>query len=291
MIRSVARRLRTPAVEAETLRAYLHEIAQVPRLSAEEERQLAGRARAGDEDAVARLVEANLRFVVSFAKRYRGMGVAFLDLIHEGNLGLIEAARRFDPDRNVKFITYAVWWIRQAILHMLSDQTRIVSMPAKLAGPASRLASRVARLSAELQRPPTTHEVARDLAISDADADALIRMGGDDVSLSDRVGGSDDDDGRELGDLLPQQTVPAVVQELVHEAALGQLRRALRELDPRERSVMELRFGLHGGEALTLQEIGDRLGLSRERIRQIESRAKEKLRRDGRVSGVRNSLN
>lgn len=291
MIRAVARRERSPAAETETLRAYLSEIAKVPRLSVDEERQLGARARAGDEDAVARLVEANLRFVVSFAKRYRGMGVAFLDLIHEGNLGLIEAARRFDPARNVKFITYAVWWVRQAILHLLSDQTRIVSLPAKLSGPAARLAARVSRLSCELQRPPTTHEVAQDLAISDADAAALIRLGGDDVSLSDRVRGGDEEEGRELGDLLPQQMIPAVDLELVHEAALAQLRRALRDLDPRERAVMELRFGLWGGEALTLQEIGDRLGLSRERVRQIETRAKEKLRRDGRLSGVRSSLN
>jgi RNA polymerase primary sigma factor len=262
----------------------------VPRLSSDEEHALALRAREGDEAALQALVEGNLRFVVSFAKRYRGMGVPFLDLIHEGNLGLIEAGRRFDPARNVKFITYAVWWIRQAILHMLSDQTRIVSLPAKLSGPASRLAGRAAALSGVLQRSPTTHELAEDLDISDADVDALIRMGGDDVSLSDRVGVGDDA-GRELGDLLPQHVVPPVDTEMVHDAALGQLRRAMRDLDPREREVMELRFGLHGGEPLTLQEIGDKLGLSRERVRQIESRAKERLRRNRRLAGLTSSLN
>ena len=285
----VPRRRVDPAAEADTLRAYLREIAQVPRLTPDEEHAVAIVARQGDENALARMVEANLRFVVSYAKRYRGLGVPFLDLIHEGNLGLIEAARRFDPDRNVKFITYAVWWIRQAILHMLSDQTRIVSLPPKLSGPASRLATHVTRLSSELQRPPTTHELAEDLDISDADADALMRMGGDDVSLSDRIGRGED--GRELGDLLPQATVPAVDEELLHEAAFEQLRRAMRDLEPREREVMELRFGIGGEEARTLQEIGDHLGLSRERVRQIESRAKEKLRRNRRLAGVLSSLN
>jgi RNA polymerase primary sigma factor len=286
----VTRRLRDPSAEAETLRAYLQEIAKVPRLTPEEEHELGRRALQGDQAAVARLVEANLRFVVSFAKRYRGLGVPFLDLIHEGNLGLIEAARRFDPSRNVKFITYAVWWIRQAILHLLSDQTRIVALPAKLLGPKSRLPSHVSRLAQQLRRPPTTHEVAQDLDISDADADALIRLGGDDVSLSDRVGNGDDE-GRELGELLAQDAVPPVEVELLHEAAFDQLHKAMRDLDPRERQVMELRFGLGGDETRTLQEIGDRLGLSRERVRQIESRAKEKLRRHWRLKGVKNSLN
>jgi RNA polymerase primary sigma factor len=286
----VARRRIDPSAEAETLRAYLHEIAQVSRLTPDEEHALAVSASAGDEAALTHLVEANLRFVVSYAKRYRGLGVPFLDLIHEGNLGLIAAARRFDPERRVKFITYAVWWVRQAILHTLSDQNRIVSLPAKLSGPASKLAQHLTRLSEELHRAPTTHELAQDLDISDADADALIRICGDDVSLSEPVG-HNEDDGRELGDLLPQAIVPPVEVEMVHEAALDQVRRAMRELEPRERDVMELRFGLRGGECLTLQQIGDRLHLSRERVRQIESRAKEKLRRNRRLNGVLSSLN
>lgn len=278
-----------PSAEAATLRAYLHEIAKVPRVTPDEEQALAIRARAGDEAALTSLVEANLRFVVSFAKRYRGLGVPFLDLIHEGNLGLIEAGRRFDPGRHVKFITYAVWWIRQAILHLLSEQTRIVALPAKLSGPAARLADHVTRLSAELRRYPTTHEVAEDLDISDADADALLRMGANDVSLSDHVGHGDD--ARELGDLLPQAAVRPIDEALLQQAASDQLRRALADLDPREREVMELRFGLGGDDPRTLQEIGDRLGLSRERVRQLEGRAKEKLRRSRRLQGVRSSLN
>ena len=152
----MTKRSDNPSAEAETLRAYLSEIAKIPRLSVEEEREVGRQAQAGDEAALQRLVEANLRFVVSYAKRYRGLGVPFLDLIHEGNLGLIEAARRFDPSRNVKFITYAVWWIRQSLLHILSDQSRIFSVPAKLSGPASRLSQHLAALSTQLERSPTT---------------------------------------------------------------------------------------------------------------------------------------
>ena len=285
----MAKRGGDTSAEAETLGAYLREIGRIPRLTADEEQALAVCVRQGDDAAHSRLVEANLRFVVSVAKRYRGLGVPFLDLIHEGNLGLIEAARRFDPARHVKFITYAVWWVRQAILHVLSDQTRIVSLPDKLSGPASRLASHVLRLSSELNRTPTTHELAEDLDISDADADALIRIGGEDVSLNDRVGG--DEFNREVGDLLVQETVPPVDVEMMHEASIEQLRRAMNDLDPRERDVMELRFGLRGGDPRTLQEIGDLLAVSRERVRQIESRAMRKLRRNRRLLGVRSSLN
>src|SRR5436309_3901787 len=169
--------------DAGTLAAYLREIAKLPRLSVEEERDLGARIHwHRDDAALAHLVECNLRFVVSFAKRYRGLGVPFLDLIHEGNLGLIEAARRFDPSRNVKFITYAVWWIRQSMMHALSDQTRAFSFPPKLF--------------------------------------AALHAGADDVSLSDPVG---DDAGRELGDVLVQEQVAPVEAELIHQANLDEL--------------------------------------------------------------------
>jgi RNA polymerase primary sigma factor len=285
----VTKRSDNPSAEAETLRAYLSEIAKIPRLSVEEEREVGRLAQAGDEAALQRLVEANLRFVVSYAKRYRGLGVPFLDLIHEGNLGLIEAARRFDPNRNVKFITYAVWWIRQSLLHILSDQSRIFSVPAKLSGPASRLSQHLLALSTQLERTPTTQELANDLDISEADAGALLQISGDEVSLSDHIGGADDR--RELGDLLPQIMMPGVEDELVHEAVADQLHKAINELGPKERLVMRMRFGLEGGEPQTLQEIGDRLKLSRERVRQIESRAKEKLRRSVRLQGMKSALN
>jgi RNA polymerase primary sigma factor len=287
----VTKRSDNPSAEAETLRAYLTEIGKLPSVTVEQERELAVRIRQGDEAALRRLVEANLRFVVSYAKRYRGFGVGFLDLIHEGNLGLMEAARRFDPSRKVKFISYAVWWIRQSLLHILSDQSRIISVPAKLSGPASKLGRHRAALSTQLERSPTTQELADDLDISEADATALLQISGDEMSLNDRVGGGDQGHQREVGDLLEQVMMPQVEDELVHQAVVDQLRKAIAELGPKEREVMRLRFGLAGGEALTLQQVGECLKLSRERVRQIEARAKEKLRRSTRLQGVRSALN
>ena len=287
----VARRPIDPSAEAETLRAYLGEIGKIPVLTVDEERALGVLVRQGDEAALRRLVESNLRFVVSYAKRYRGLGVAFLDLIHEGNLGMMEAARRFDPARNVKFISYAVWWVRQALLHVLSDQSRIISVPSKLSGPASKLGRHLAALSTQLNRDPTARELADDLDISEGDAAALMQMSGEDVSLSDRVGSSGGHDRREVEDVLEQVMIPAVDEELVHEAVVDQLRKAVAELGKKERDVMRLRFGLNGGDPKTLQEVGDRLKLSRERVRQIESRAKDKLRQSTRLQGVKSSLN
>jgi RNA polymerase primary sigma factor len=235
--------------DAGTLAVYLREIAKLPRLTADEERSLGaciqrGRGEAAD-NAMTRLVEANLRFVVSCAKRYRGHGVSLLDLIHEGNLGLIEAARRFDPSRNVKFITYAVWWIREAMMHVLADQTRAFSFPPKLFA--------------------TLHGTVSD------------------VSLNDPVSGRGDRPGGELADVLALDLVPPIEDEMIHQSDLDELTAALRDLDGKEREVVRLRFGLGDDEPRTLQEIGDRLHLSRERVRQIESRAKEKLRRSQRL--------
>jgi len=223
--------------DASALGAYLREIAKLPRLTVDEERALGARIHCDrDQAAMARLVEANLRFVVSYAKRYRGHGVSFLDLIHEGNLGLMEAARRFDPAHNVKFITYAVWWVRQSMMHVLADSTRAFSFPPKLFG--------------------VLHAGG---------------PGGEDVSLSDTI-----------GDRLPLDQAP-VEDELIHQADLDELAAALLDLEGKEQEVVRLRYGLGDGEPQTLQEIGDRLHLSRERVRQIESRAKEKLRRSTRL--------
>ena len=277
---------------SDALHAYLRAISKLSRLTAEEERDLGRRIQHGDEDALRHLVEGNLRFVVSYTKRYRGLGVPFLDLIHEGNLGLMEAARRFDPGRNVKFITYAVWWIRQAITHALSLQSRAFSLPQKLSGVAARMGRQVATLTEQLERTPTSREIADDLDISEDSVDALLRIGSSDVSLSDRLGSRGDADGPEIGDLIEQDAVPAVEEELLHKAAAARVRAALGELDEKEREIVELRYGLdRDGEPRTLQEVGDLLTLSRERIRQIESRAKEKLRRSKRAGELRSYLN
>ena len=237
--------------EGSTLTVYLREIGKLPRLTVDEERALGHRIRRDrDDDAVMRLVEANLRFVVSFAKRYRGLGVSFLDLIHEGNLGLIEAARRFDPERNVKFISYAVWWVREAVAHALAEQTRAFSFPPK-------------QFSTLYRRPG----------------------GGADVSLSEPVGvGRFPNSGSlEFGDLIAQHDVTPIEDEMIQRADPESLVEALGDLTGKEREVMRLRFGLEDDEPHTLQAIGDRLHLSRERVRQIESQAKEKLRRSARL--------
>jgi RNA polymerase primary sigma factor len=250
----VSRRHAASDENGSTLTAYLREIAKLPRLSVDEERALTHRIHdERDEAAVTRLVEANLRFVVSFAKRYRGLGVSFLDLIHEGNLGLIEAAHRFDPSHNVKFITYAVWWVRESMMHVLADQTRAFSFPPKLFFTLHRVPGGGADVS--LSEP--------------------VRMG----RASGRRGGSS----TELGDLLAQDSITPIEEEMIHQADLAELQAALCDLDGKEREVVRLRFGLEDDEPRTLQEIGDRLHLSRERVRQIESRAKEKLRRSAKL--------
>jgi RNA polymerase primary sigma factor len=239
----VSRRHAASGDDPNTLAAYLREIAKLPRLSVEEERELGARIqRDKDQDAISRLVESNLRFVVSYAKRYRGLGASLLDLIHEGNLGLIEAAKRFDPTRNVKFISYAVWWIRESMMHTLSEQTRAFSFPPKLFG--------------------------------------TLGTGAEDVSLNEPV---TEDGSRQLADTLPQEQVPPVEDEMIHQADLDELAAAIGELDGKEREVVRLRFGLEDDEPRTLQEIGERLSLSRERVRQIESRAKDKLRRSAKL--------
>jgi RNA polymerase primary sigma factor len=285
------RKLAAAESEREALQAYLRAIARISRLTPEDERTLGRRIQEDrDEEALRRLVEANLRFVVSYAKRYRGLGVAFLDLIHEGNLGLIEAARRFDPHRNVKFITYAVWWIRQALMHALSEQARAVSLPPKLSNVAAKFGREVSTLAEQLHRTPTNREIAKDLEISEADVQALTQLGSSDVSLSDRLGANED--GPELAETLEQDTIPPVDDHLIRRALIERVGAALGELDEKEREVVRLRFGLNDDrEPKTLQEIGDRLHLSRERIRQIEARAKEKLRRSKKVDDLRSYLN
>ena len=280
-------------MDDDALHAYLQGLARLPRLTQDEERDLGRRIQGGDQDAVRRLVEGNLRFVVSYAKRFRGIGVPFLDLIHEGNLGLMEAARRFDPERNVKFITYAVWWVRQAITHALSGQTRAFTVPQKLSAMAARFGREVADLADQLEHAPTTREIAHDLHLSESDVDALRLIGTTDVSLNEHVGGLDSGaEGPERGDLMEQATVPAVEEELIHRAAVRRIRAALNELEEKERDVVSLRYGLdRDGEQRTLQQVGDLLDLSRERIRQIEARAKEKLRKSKRAGELRSYLN
>jgi RNA polymerase primary sigma factor len=272
------RRLESLASDAATLQAYLKAIAQFPRLTPEEEQTLATRARLeSDDDARQRLVEANLRFVVSYAKRYRHLGVGLLDLIHEGNLGLIEASRRFDPSRHVKFISYAVWWVRQGIMHVLSDSTHADFVPAKVDGAASRLGRQVEALRASLDHRPTAEEVADELDMSEDDVRLMVQAQGRDLSLSEPAN-QEGDDRIDLEQTLADGT-GELDDDLDREALVDELDAALSDLNGREQEVMRLRYGLHGGEPCTLEQIGDRLNTTREQIRQIESLALRKLRR------------
>lgn len=273
--------------EAEALNLYIREISKIPRLTPEQEKELGWRIQQGDEEALRKMVEGNLRFVVSYAKRYRWLGLSYLDLIHEGNLGLMEAARRFDPERNVKFISYAVWWVRQSIFQVISGHIRAFSVPARMSRAFGQIEREFEAESAEMGTP-APEEVAASLDLSLDDVNTFLAISGKDVSLSDSLGADGD---LELGDKLAQETEPPVELELIHEAFLGQIKELLMELGPKEAEVLRLRFGLDGEEPRTLQEIGNQLNLSRERIRQIENKAITKLRRSGNAQALRGYLN
>jgi RNA polymerase primary sigma factor len=272
----------------DSLNAYIRDIAKFKPLTPDHEKVLGRRIQEGDQESLKRLVEANLRFVVHYAKRYRGLGLSYMDLIHEGSIGLMEAAKRFDPERNVKFISYAVWWVRQAIFHALSEHSRVFRLPQKLSGQVSRLESAREKLKSELERTPTTEELAERTEHTPAEVEQLLLAAGDDVSLSAAVG---EDGSLELGDTLEQEIIPSVEMEMIRTSFERRIQAMVGDLDEKEREVIRMRFGLDGEEPRTLQEIGESMGLSRERIRQIESRAKEKLRRSREAHGLRGYLN
>jgi RNA polymerase primary sigma factor len=269
----------SPDAETATLRRYLTEIAQYPALDHDQEVALAQRIAQADEDALRRLVESNLRFVVAFAKRYRNPNVPFLDLIHEGNLGLIQAARKYNPfeeGQDVKFITYAVWWIRQAILHALAEHAGSFRLPQKQANTLYRLERIRSLLADRFGRQPSERELSEELGIPIEDVRLLTRASQSSLSLNDPVDTNGDS---ELGDLLEQTVLPDTDDRMVRESFKLAVADALADLPERERRVLELRFGLEDDQPKTLREIGNIMELSRERVRQIESRALNKLRR------------
>ena len=272
----------------DSLNAYIREIAQYEPLRTEKEQELGRRIQAGDQEALRRLVEANLRFVVSYCKRYRNLGIPYLDLIHEGTLGLMEAAKRFDPERNVRFISYAVWWVRQSILHAFSEGGRAFRVPQKLQGQVSRVERAREQLHFELERLPTLAELAKRTELPEDRVDALLLAAGDDLSLNELVG---EEGNLERGDLIEQDNIPSIELRLIRDNIEQQIREMVKDLDAKERDVIRMRFGLDGEDPLTLQEIGETLRISRERVRQIESRAKEKLRRSQRAQALRGTLN
>ncbi len=276
------------SASSESLKKYLKEISRLPRITAAEERTLGAQIKQGDTQALRKLVESNLRFVVSYAKRYRGCGLSFLDLINEGNIGLIEAAKRFDPGKKVKFITYAVWWVRQAIIHALSDQSGAFRLPQKQANLLYRIGKAQSNLRSKLQRAPTTEEIAKKMDVSVTDVTNLLQVSDENISLSAVI---DEEHDFVLSDKLEQQTIPPADLILLKNSLRQLLRSALNELDAKEEKVVRLRFGLDGPDPKTLKQIGEMMNLSRERIRQIEAQALEKLHRSQKCQQLRGYLN
>ena len=274
-------------IDFKNLRLYLNQISKFPALSQEDEKRLGARIQKGDKKALKELIESNLRFVVSYVKKYKGMGIGMFDLINEGNLGLIEAAKRFDPSRNVKFISYAVWWIRQAIIHALTRHSRAYHIPQKLSDKISDMKRKVAGLKTELGREPTREETAKRMGIAKDEVEDLEILDEKDVSLSDKYF----DEGVEMEDRIKDDLTPSVEYQIIKNSIQQQIREMLGELDDKEENVIRLRFGLDDDKARTLQEIGDMLDLSRERIRQIEQKAMRKLARSRRLQQLRGYLN
>jgi RNA polymerase primary sigma factor len=273
---------------SESLKKYLKEISRLPRVTADEEKVLGKQIQDGDRQALQTMVEANLRFVVSYAKRYRGCGLSFLDLINEGNIGLIEAAKRFDPGKKVKFITYAVWWVRQAIIHALSDQSGAFRLPQKQANLLYRIGKTQATLRTELRRAPSTEEVAEMMDVPVTEVTNLLLVSDDNISLSAVI---DEEHDFHLSDKLEQETIPSADLVLLKNSLKILLRKALNDLDAKEEKVVRQRFGLDGTDPKTLKEIGEMMNLSRERIRQIEAQALEKLNRSQKCQQLRGYLN
>lgn len=274
--------------ESALLKRYLREISKFPLLTATQEKELGTRIQRGDKEALHTMVESNLRFVVSFSKKYRGWGLSFQDLINEGNIGLMEAAKRFDPERGVKFITYAVWWIRQAIIHALSEQGGPFRIPQKQANLLYNIHKTIATMTPLLERAPTAGEVAEELDVPRANVELLMQAESEDLPLES---GPDDDSEYQLLDRIEQFSIPPADQNLMEESFKKLLMGMLGDLDEKERQVLVMRFGLDGREPHTLKEVGDQIGLSRERIRQIETHALKKLKQSKKSNQLMGYLN
>jgi RNA polymerase primary sigma factor len=272
----------------DTLRLYLKEISQFPQLTADEERDLGVRVRAGDEEAFRKLIESNLRFVVAMAKKYSRSGYPLHELINEGNMGLIEAASRFDPSRGVRFITYASWWIRQAILAAIAHYGQTFRLPPKLKHDLYRFETKVSRLTQELGRRPSIDEISRELGMKVEEVRDLLGATPTEISLNAPIGEEGD---MRLEEVIEDHSIIPSDDILIAQSFEDQLQQLLGQLDDKERVIIERRFGLGDLEPQTLAEIGTDLNLSRERIRQIEERALGKLRRSQRAKQLLGYLN
>jgi RNA polymerase primary sigma factor len=272
----------------DTLRLYLREISQFPQLTPEQEKEYGERVQKGDSEAFSKLIEANLRFVVAMAKKYARSGYPLHELINEGNLGLIEAVSRFDPSRGVRFITYASWWIRQAILAAIAHYGQVFRLPPKLKHELYRFETKVASLTQELGRRPTVDEISKELGMEEREVRHMLEGTPTEVSLDTPIGEGNE---MRLQDLIEDQSVTPVDEALIAKSFDEQLKSLLGQLDEKERLIIERRFGLGAREPQTLAEIGTDLNLSRERIRQIEERALGKLRRSQRAKQLLGYLN
>jgi RNA polymerase primary sigma factor len=270
--------------EDRSLDLYLREIGETRLISAEEEVELAKRIKEGDQGALEKLTKANLRFVVSVAKQYQNQGLSLADLINEGNIGLIKAAKRFDETRGFKFISYAVWWIRQAILQALAEQSRIVRLPLNRVGTLHKIGKISSSLEQEYGREPSPDEIARELELTAVEVSDTLKISNSHLSLDAPFSTSEDNS---LMDVLEDEFQPAPDEALLDESLRLEIEKALDTLSSREAEVINLYFGLNHEKALTLEEIGARFNLTRERVRQIKEKAIRRLRHASRSKSLR----
>ncbi len=272
--------------ETASLDKYLQEIGRVDLISAEEEVELARRIKTGDQEALERLTKANLRFVVSVAKQYQNQGLTLPDLINEGNLGLIKAAQRFDETRGFKFISYAVWWIRQSILQALAEQARIVRLPLNKIGSINKVNRAFSKLEQEFERPPSMEELAEVLEMSLEDVKQTLRNSGRHVSMDAPLTNDESSSGN-MYDILTNDDVPGPETRIMADSLRKEIERSLHTLTTREADVIRLYFGIDNTHSMTLEEIGERFDLTRERVRQIKEKAIRRLKHTARSKVLR----
>lgn len=270
----------TNDISDDSVRMYLREIGKIPLLTLEEESELSKKAMAGDRKAKDRMAEANMRLVVSIAKRYSGRGLDLLDLIQEGNTGLLRAVDKFDPEKGFKFSTYATWWIRQAITRAIADQARTIRIPVHMVETINKLMRTQRRLTQELNRDPTNEELAKEMDMEVEKIEHIMKIKQDITSLDAGIG-RDDNDGEEstLGDFIEDEDTASPEESASSQLLKEQVREILGSLSDRERKILEMRFGLNGTKSHTLEEVGLEFAVTRERIRQIEAKALLKLRK------------
>ncbi len=264
----------------DSVRLYLREIGKIPLLTAEEEAELAQRIVKGDKKAKDKMVEANMRLVVSIAKRYGGRGLDFLDLIQEGNTGLLRAVDKFDPKKGFKFSTYATWWVRQAITRAIADQARTIRIPVHMVETINKVLRTTRKLTTELNREPTNEEIAKALDMEPEKIDYVMRIKQDIASLDASVGRDGDDEDSVLGDFVEDEERDSPEEAASNQILKEQLSEIIATLSDREQKIIRLRFGIGGGRPHTLEEVGAEFDVTRERIRQIEAKALSKLRKN-----------